>query len=330
MEFNIANFLSISIPTRNRSANIKALLDSIDDSVDHVPTYLSELININIFDNNSDSGELEELIEAVSKARCYTVRLHVSSHNIGMRSNIIRALRVFDYNYIWLLSDHMLIRRCIYGLREILINSLPDIAVFGISEYPVLSPRYMSLTTVSSLNLFDANRMLFNMGNISSNVFSNKMLCRFAEASDPILDHTDYPHLYALAAASGSSSLIYIEKCSKFNSAIPVTSSYNLLNARFIDYPKQCGSIRKILFQGFSKLVFFPPRLYVSSLVNQLIADYFHNQSRPSQSLHMVIADLLYYNGCFVSAFAFVLFCWKCTISMFQFFFARLHLLRRN
>lgn len=302
--------LSLSIPTRNRSLGIAALLHSIEISISSIPACRDPIV-VNIFDNNSDPDHFDHLTHLASIHRRYITRLHPSRMNIGMRSNIVRALHGTKSDYVWLLSDHMLVTRCIYSLQNLISSTLPDIALFEIAGYPTLSIKRDSLTTVSRLNLLDSNKLLFNMGNISTNVYSNKILMQFANMPDSAVTNTDYPHLLALSYLKLSSTIIYAERCSHFNTTFATTNSYDRLAARYIDFPKQCRKISPLLFQGFGRILFIPPRLYITSLANQLIDNVFNaNLSSPYPFL-CLFSKLCYYNQLYVTTLVFIVLLFK-------------------
>lgn len=267
--------LSIAIPTRNRLSFLLEALASIEHSAISEYADYGPPMEVHVYDNASDPLTVKKLHSLRYKR--FLLRIHCLSSNIGMVANIHRAIIGPESDYVWLLSDHMIIHQCIYYLSHVLTEFSPDFAVFGIKGYPRLAKSPVHILNTSTLGPLSASALMFCLGNISSNVHRRSVRAVFGSQYECSDIGTEYPHLLCLEAIGRHSRCLWIEGCSSFNITKKVVPSYNALPARFIDYPLIQKKISRVLFSGVARFLFLPPRLYITSLAYQLLTDIQNN-----------------------------------------------------
>lgn len=103
--------LTVSIPTFNRSANIKLLLNSIKKKdCNHLHVAVS------------DNCSTDETIDVVNKSGISNLTLNINKDNFGVSYNVIRSIEIAKTKYVLLMSDEDSI--CHQGIECFL--SMPD------------------------------------------------------------------------------------------------------------------------------------------------------------------------------------------------------------
>ena len=124
--------LRIAIPTYNRSESLARTLASLVPQVASTPRCVIE-----IYDNASNDGTFAIVKTASQGVTC--IRYYASEKNLGANSNIIKALKgnvTVTADYVWLLSDHMLVRDgAVARIAQLLQQHAPDAVCAGISDY---------------------------------------------------------------------------------------------------------------------------------------------------------------------------------------------------
>lgn len=236
--------LTIAVPTFNRVSTLRETLTPLLDS-----GLLSREFQLCVFDNASDDGTSQWLDSIGSKLGCSVVRQPL---NLGLEGNIIDAMLRSRGEFVWTLSDHMVLR---LGRIKKLVESLPqlmsegvDVIYAGIEAYgPVLGER-RSPYTWKHLSAANQSRIIFRTGNTSGmitrrrlRIASARSLYRFARFS--------YPHLGVFAHIQPDTVLAEFDSLSEFATTAASQAklpAYNSFKSRFIGYPDALGEIRRL------------------------------------------------------------------------------------
>lgn len=109
--------LTVSIPTFNRSANIKLLLESIKKKgFNHLYVAVS------------DNCSTDATVDVVKKSEISDLILNINKENLGVSYNVIRSIEIAKTKYVLLMSDEDSI--CYQGIERFF--SIPD-CDFGVA-----------------------------------------------------------------------------------------------------------------------------------------------------------------------------------------------------
>lgn len=97
-------FLSICIPTYNRSKYIRETVENIFQELSGMPSETLKEIEICISDNASTDNSVEILVDLKQKSPV-AFSLNVNDTNLGVDRNILKVSEMSESEYVWLLSS---------------------------------------------------------------------------------------------------------------------------------------------------------------------------------------------------------------------------------
>jgi len=235
--------LTIAVPTFNRVNCLSETLSPLLES-----GVLSPQIQLIVFDNASNDGTSEWLEVLRSRPGCSVVRQPL---NLGLEGNIIDAMLRSPGEYVWTLSDHMVlhidaIRRFVGALPH-LRQSGTDLIYATIRSYGAIrswgAVRSRDVPYVpfpwANLSASEQSRFLFRIGNISAMVASHRLrtacarwVYRFSGFS--------YPHMGVFTQVRSDTVVAETEPLSDFlytQAAQTKVPAYNSFRSRFVGYP---------------------------------------------------------------------------------------------
>jgi len=182
--------LRIAVPTYNRCEYLCDLLDSLEGQIERAGS-ACELV---VYDNASPDATAAIVRERA--ARTPGIRLCSAPANCGGVGNIIRALTDPGVDYVWLVSDHMIVHpTAVARLHAHLEEVKPEAACAGIVDYGECRLlHYGKEVTVSQLSPAMVAPLYFHFSNISSVVVSRQLAAESA-AAIAACGKLSYPHL---------------------------------------------------------------------------------------------------------------------------------------
>ncbi len=232
------------MPTFNRLACLQETISPLLDS-----GVLSAKVELRVFDNASEDGTRDWLASLQQTVGCAIVRQPM---NLGLEGNIISAMLCSPGQFVWTLSDHMVLR--IPAIRR-LVDSLPNLADGGVdiiyAQISSYGPVLMSANVVhrwQGLNPTQQSHYIFRTGNTSGMITSRRMRAMSARTVFRFSGFS-YPHLGVYAHVSPNTAVLESEVLSDFlvtPAASGKTAAYNSFRSRFIGYPDAIRELRRL------------------------------------------------------------------------------------
>lgn len=182
--------LEIAVPTYNRAECLSRFCDSLQRALERVPK--NEIL-ISFYDNAST----DSTADVISNFSATWPHVRVIRHaaNIGGSANIAQALVSATADYVWLMSDHMLlssgavetVQSCI-GLGNV------DLVYCGIADYALSLPAPNIPATLQTLPAKEIANLFFGLSNISG-LLARSEIVRSAAGEIRICGERSYPHL---------------------------------------------------------------------------------------------------------------------------------------
>ena len=234
--------LSIVIPTFNRIDSLQQTLKSL--------SFLSKKdeIEILVVDNNSNDGTWEWLSSDHEKTG---ITIKRNPFNLGIEGNIIHSLCTAQGEYIWLLSDHMTVRKdeTIDLINKIQRGLKFTLGYARIGAYEkVLCETYVP-TKLKDIDPISLGKIMFFMGNISAFIVNREHLSKCGRSLFRFSSYS-YPQLGVFLNASSSDTLVEIDIVSDFalqkKSDKPKRISYDTFRSRFIGFVLALEEIQRL------------------------------------------------------------------------------------
>jgi glycosyltransferase involved in cell wall biosynthesis len=181
--------VTIVIPTYNRAICLGPMLKVL------LPLCEKYSIPVCVFDNAS-TDITQHICEKLS-LKFAALRYFRHTENIGGAGNIIHACTsTIDAEYVWLLSDHMMVSASDLDRIMEAIKWGGDLFCVGIKNYPTF--RNYSSTCFNDIAQLDPKlvaEIVFHLSNISSNLFRKETFREGLIDAQRDLAKLSYPHL---------------------------------------------------------------------------------------------------------------------------------------
>lgn len=238
----MSKILSIAIPTYNRLTSLQKTLTSLS-----VITKMTQ-IDVIVIDNCSDDGTWEWLQE---KQENLGIQVRRNPFNLGIEGNIIQCLMIAEGSYVWLLSDHMVLRS---EQVKNFIAKLEQGLEFTLGYAPIGAYGRVFENEYTPKNLDDIDpialgKIMFFMGNISAFVANKKYLESCARFLFRFSGYS-YPQLGVFVNLKETDTIVELDIVSDF--LIQKTNnkakgkSYNSFKSRFISFVLALKKIKEL------------------------------------------------------------------------------------
>lgn len=268
-------YLSIVIPTFNRSKSLINTLETLK------PLFGVNGIEVIVIDNSSSDNTWNWLIENHKKLE---ISIFQNPFNFGIEGNIIQALVNSKGEYIWLLSDHMVIevQEVFTLLDKLKLGMFFDFGYARINQYSsVLSSTYTPIR-LYELSQYTIGKYIFYMGNISAFVINRNYLNRCGRTIFRFAG-TSYPQLGAFVHVEKETILVEFPVISSFSwSGIKKRRvSYDTFRSRFIGFVNAVNEIRRLNDRLLNINSALKTRILIRALALDSISNLCFNTNNP-------------------------------------------------
>ena len=283
-------YLSIVIPTFNRSESLINTLETMK------PLIGVNGIEVIVIDNCSNDNTWNWLMENQKKIE---ISIFQNPFNFGIEGNIIQALVNSKGEYIWLLSDHMVVEvQEVFALLDKLkLGMYFDFGYARINQYSsVLSSTYTPFR-LYELSQYTLGKYIFYLGNISAFVINRNYLKRCGRTIFRFAG-TSYPQLGAFAHVEKETILVEFPIISSFSwSGIKTRRiSYDTFRSRFIGFVNAVNGIRSLNSSLLNINSALRTRILIRALALDSISNLCFNSNKPIRVREFVFC-LIHYPG---------------------------------
>jgi len=282
--------LSIVIPTFNR---YKSLVNTLE--------YLRPLFGVNgieitVIDNFSTDNTWNWLTE---NHEMMGISIFQNPFNLGIEGNIIQGLVNASGDYIWLLSDHMVVEVSeVFVLLEKLKLGLNfDFGYARINQYTnVLSSTYTPVS-LNELSQYSIGEYIFYLGNISAFVINRNFLNRCGRTIFRFAG-TSYPQLGTFAHVGAETIFVEFPVISSFSWAgiDKRRISYDTFRSRFIGFVNAINEIRRLNKRLYNINSALQTRILIRALALDSVSNLCFNTNNPVKC-HEFVFCMKHYKG---------------------------------